>query len=41
MDIEYSIYQSEKTMQCLQKRWVENQPTLTFDKGPKQKLIIA
>ena len=34
-DIEYSIDLLAKTMQFLQKEWVENQPTPTFDKEPK------
>jgi len=34
-DIGYSIDLLAKTMQFLQKEWVENQPTPTFDKEPK------
>ena len=39
-DIEYSIDLLAKTMQFLQKEWVENQPTPTFDKESLKNLFL-
>ena len=39
-DIGYSINLLEKTMQCLQKEWVDNQPTPIFDKEPLRVLYM-